>query len=139
MNALIEAVMPHLIIAPILLPLVAAALMLFMSEQQRYWKALINVSASLLGLLIALALLARVHGNGTPSAIGIYLPANWDVPFGIVLASLLMALLYLGGETAQLNLDLPAAISNLFQGTLLFILKHDHRPVEGHIAGRRGD
>lgn len=43
-------------------------------------------------------------------------------PFGIVLASLLMALLYLGGETAQLNLDLPAAISNLFQGTLLFIL-----------------
>ncbi|MFU0504868.1 ABC transporter permease [Pseudaminobacter sp. NGMCC 1.201702] len=43
-------------------------------------------------------------------------------PVGIVLASLLMALLYLGGETAQLNLDLPAAISSLFQGTLLFIL-----------------
>lgn len=86
MNVWIEAVMPHLIIAPILLPLVAAALMLFMGEQQRQWKALINVAASLLGLINAVALLNWVHGNGAPAAIGIYLPANWDVPFGIVLA-----------------------------------------------------
>jgi len=85
-NAWIEAAMPHLIIAPILLPLVAAALMLFMGEQQRHWKALINVAASLLGLLIAVALLAWAHVNGAPAAIGVYLPANWDVPFGIVLA-----------------------------------------------------
>ncbi|MDM0022835.1 ABC transporter permease [Variovorax saccharolyticus] len=43
-------------------------------------------------------------------------------PVGIVLASLLMALLYLGGEAAQLNLNMPAAITGLFQGILLFIL-----------------
>lgn len=43
-------------------------------------------------------------------------------PVGIVLASLLMALLYLGGEAAQLNLNLPAAITGLFQGILLFLL-----------------
>ncbi|HUH40333.1 MAG TPA: ABC transporter permease [Castellaniella sp.] len=43
-------------------------------------------------------------------------------PVGIVLASLLMALLYLGGEAAQMNLNLPAAITGLFQGMLLFIL-----------------
>lgn len=43
-------------------------------------------------------------------------------PLGIVLASLLMSLLYLGGEAAQLNLNLPAAITGLFQGILLFIL-----------------
>lgn len=43
-------------------------------------------------------------------------------PAGILLASLLMALLYLGGESAQMNLDLPAAITGLFQGILLFIL-----------------
>lgn len=43
-------------------------------------------------------------------------------PVGILLASLLMALLYLGGESAQLSLDLPAAITGLFQGILLFIL-----------------
>lgn len=43
-------------------------------------------------------------------------------PLGIVLSGLLMALLYLGGETAQLNLQLPAAITGLFQGLLLFFL-----------------
>lgn len=43
-------------------------------------------------------------------------------PLGIVLASLLMSLLYLGGETAQLELQLPAAVTGMFQGTLLFYL-----------------
>ena len=43
-------------------------------------------------------------------------------PFGILLASLLMSLLYLGGESAQLNLALPSAVTGLFQGTLLFFL-----------------
>lgn len=41
---------------------------------------------------------------------------------GIVLAGLLMALLYLGGEAAQVALQLPAAITGLFQGMLLFFL-----------------
>jgi len=41
---------------------------------------------------------------------------------GIVLASLLMSLLYLGGESAQLNLALPSSVTGLFQGTLLFFL-----------------
>ncbi len=43
-------------------------------------------------------------------------------PVGIVFASLLMSLLYLGGESAQINLALPAAVTGLFQGTLLFFL-----------------
>jgi ABC-type uncharacterized transport system permease subunit len=43
-------------------------------------------------------------------------------PFGIVLASLLMALLYLGGEAVQTSLQLPQAISGVFQGLLLFSL-----------------
>jgi simple sugar transport system permease protein len=43
-------------------------------------------------------------------------------PAGIVLASLLMSLLYLGGESVQLELQLPAAVTGLFQGTLLFYL-----------------
>jgi len=43
-------------------------------------------------------------------------------PFGILLASLLMSLLYLGGEAAQINLALPSAVTGLFQGTLLFFL-----------------
>ncbi|NTV11124.1 MAG: ABC transporter permease [Zoogloea sp.] len=43
-------------------------------------------------------------------------------PVGIVLAGLLMALIYLGGEAAQVSLQLPAAITGLFQGMLLFFL-----------------
>ena len=41
---------------------------------------------------------------------------------GILLAGLLMALTYIGGEMAQLNLSLPAAAIQLFQGMLLFFL-----------------
>jgi simple sugar transport system permease protein len=41
---------------------------------------------------------------------------------GILLASLLMSLLYLGGESAQIGLALPSAVTGLFQGTLLFFL-----------------
>jgi ABC-type uncharacterized transport system permease subunit len=43
-------------------------------------------------------------------------------PLGILLASLLMSLLYLGGEAAQIALALPSAVTGLFQGTLLFFL-----------------
>ena len=43
-------------------------------------------------------------------------------PVGIVLAGLLMALTYIGGEIAQSNLGLPAAAIQVFQGLLLFFL-----------------
>ena len=43
-------------------------------------------------------------------------------PIGILLASLLMSLLYLGGESAQMGLNLPSAMTGLFQGMLLFFL-----------------
>ena len=43
-------------------------------------------------------------------------------PLGIAFASVLMSLLYLGGESAQMNLALPSAVTGLFQGTLLFFL-----------------
>ncbi len=43
-------------------------------------------------------------------------------PIGILLAGLLMALTYVGGEVASLMLGLPAAAIQLFQGMLLFFL-----------------
>jgi simple sugar transport system permease protein len=43
-------------------------------------------------------------------------------PLGIVLASLLMALMYLGGESLQMELNLPLAITGVFQGMLLFFV-----------------
>lgn len=43
-------------------------------------------------------------------------------PIGILLASLLMALVYMGGEMGQIDLGLPLAMGSLFQGMLLFFL-----------------
>ena len=43
-------------------------------------------------------------------------------PVGILLAGLLLALTYIGGEAAQANLQLPAAAIQAFQGMLLFFL-----------------
>ena len=43
-------------------------------------------------------------------------------PVGALLAGLLLALTYLGGETAQINLKLPVAVTGVFQGLLLFFL-----------------
>ena len=78
--------MSHLIIAPILLPLLTAALVLLMSESQRRLKAWTSVISSVGGLLVAVALLIWVDRSGAPGAIGVYLPSNWAPPFGIVLA-----------------------------------------------------
>jgi simple sugar transport system permease protein len=43
-------------------------------------------------------------------------------PFGIVLAGLLMALIYIGGSTAQIGMSLPSATIAVFQGLFLFFL-----------------
>lgn len=43
-------------------------------------------------------------------------------PVGILLAGLLLALTYIGGELAQLSMNLPAATVQVFQGMLLFFL-----------------
>ena len=43
-------------------------------------------------------------------------------PIGILLAGLLMALTYIGGELAQFMLGIPAAAIQAFQGMLLFFL-----------------
>ena len=43
-------------------------------------------------------------------------------PIGILFAGLLLALTYIGGEMAQLQLGLPGAAIQLFQGMLLFFL-----------------
>ena len=43
-------------------------------------------------------------------------------PLGVVPAGLLLALSYLGGDAAQLQLGLPNAVTGIFQGILLFYL-----------------
>ncbi len=41
-------------------------------------------------------------------------------PLGILFASLLMSLMYLGGEALQIHMKLPLAVTGVFQGLLLF-------------------
>lgn len=43
-------------------------------------------------------------------------------PIGIMFAGLLLALTYIGGETAQISMSLPASTTRVFQGLLLFFL-----------------
>ena len=72
-------------IAPILLPLLTAAVLLLLSERRHALKASLGLAAATANLALALLLLVRAtRGNGA-GAIGVYLPSNWDVPFGIVL------------------------------------------------------
>ncbi|MFU2330416.1 monovalent cation/H+ antiporter subunit D [Pseudomonas sp. NFX98] len=77
--------MTHLIAAPILLPLLTAAIMLMLGEKHRPLKAKINLFSSLLGLGISLLLLQWTQTTEVPGSIGVYLPGNWQVPFGLVL------------------------------------------------------
>lgn len=77
--------MTHLIAAPILLPLLTAAVMLMLGEKHRPLKAKINLFSSLVGLFISVMLLQWTQTTGVPGSIGVYLPGNWQAPFGIVL------------------------------------------------------
>ena len=43
-------------------------------------------------------------------------------PVGILLASMLLALTYMGGEMVQMEMTLPKSLTGLFQGMLLFFL-----------------
>ena len=85
MIRLLEGLMPHLIIAPILFPLLMACAMLLLGERRYRLKISLGLFAGLVNLGVALALLVWVKESGSAGSIGIYLPSNWDVPFGIVL------------------------------------------------------
>jgi len=43
-------------------------------------------------------------------------------PIGVLFAGLLIALSYLGGESAQITMNMPLAVTGVFQGMLLFFL-----------------
>ncbi|MFB4393380.1 MULTISPECIES: monovalent cation/H+ antiporter subunit D [unclassified Pseudomonas] len=77
--------MNQLIVAPILLPLITAALLLLAGEKHRHLKGRINLLSTLAGLVIAITLLMWVRTQGQAESIGVYLPGNWPAPFGIVL------------------------------------------------------
>jgi len=91
----IAAAMPHLVVAPIVLPLIAAAVMLGLGDDRRVARAFVNVVACAAGLAIAVALFTWADGGGEGGVIAVYLPANWAVPYGIVLVADRLAALML--------------------------------------------
>ena len=75
------------VVAPVVLPMVASALLLLMGDARRRSGAIVNVAATALGLGIAGWLLWRVDAQAGPGAIAVHIAANWPAPFGIALVA----------------------------------------------------
>lgn len=73
----------HLIILPILLPLISGAALLFIADRQRVAKAMVSLGSTIALALISLLLIGIVAGENSYD--GVYLLGNWAAPFGIVL------------------------------------------------------
>jgi simple sugar transport system permease protein len=97
------------------------------SSRAALWTALL-ISGGAAGLAGALEVAGPI-GQLTP-----YVPAGYGFaaiivayvgrlhPVGVVLASLLMSLFYIGGELAQSRMGIPKSVTGVFQGLLLFSL-----------------
>ncbi|WP_436231792.1 monovalent cation/H+ antiporter subunit D [Brachymonas wangyanguii] len=79
--------MPHLLVAPVLLPMLTAAIMLLLGERTSWAKRIVALVSCSLGVIIALLLLVWVRGGDGALGVGVYLPGNWQVPFGISLVA----------------------------------------------------
>ena len=81
--------MRHLLIVPILLPLVTGAALLLFDETRHTLKALVGLASTLLLVAAAFALVRMA--DGVPDGIGAlsssYVVANWPAPFAIVTKS----------------------------------------------------
>ncbi|MGH2341660.1 monovalent cation/H+ antiporter subunit D [Segnochrobactraceae bacterium EtOH-i3] len=79
----------HLVIAPILLPLIVGALMLLLDERQRWLKRWLSLGTTVILIGISVLLVrfvsgAELYGAPVPQ---VYLLGNWPAPFGIVLVA----------------------------------------------------
>lgn len=93
----------HLVIVPIVLPLVTSGMLLLLPEQRRDVKGAIALAA-LIALLVAAVALVQRADTAAPS---VYQLGNWPAPFGIVLvadrlSALMVLLATLLGLAAQL-------------------------------------
>lgn len=75
----------HLVLVPILLPLLAGSTMLLFDERSRTLKAGINLAATLALMAATAWLLYIADSAGFDSPLNVYLLGNWAAPFGIVL------------------------------------------------------
>ena len=98
----------HLVIAPIVVPLVAGALLLFFDDRKRRLKATASVVVVVVLLAVSISLLRIAHaGEGR---VAVYLLGNWPPPFAIVLVLDRLSAMMLALTAA---LALPALIFSL--------------------------
>ena len=125
----------NLVIAPILLPLVTAALMVPLDERRRTIKAAIGLISTMGSLGIALALL-RFADAEAPDAGGgasVYLLGNWPAPFGIVLVVDRLSALMLALTSVVVLAALVFSISRWHRVGSYF-----HALVQFQLAGLNG-
>jgi ABC-type uncharacterized transport system permease subunit len=97
------------------------------SENRLVWIAMLISGglAGLAGMLEATGTLGQLTTTLSPgygfTAIIVAFLGRLN-PLGVIPAGLLLALTYLGGDAAQINLGLPNAVTGIFQGILLFYL-----------------
>lgn len=105
----------------------AAAAYAGFSEKRNIWIALMlcGATAGLAGICEVAGPIGRLQQQISPGYGFAAIIVAWIGrlhPFGVIFGALLMSLLYLGGEAAQMGMALPSAITGLFQGLLLFYL-----------------
>ncbi|MBA1157600.1 monovalent cation/H+ antiporter subunit D [Microvirga mediterraneensis] len=77
--------MDHLIIVPIVLPLISGALMLLLEERSRSLKGGIGIATTVILLIVSLVLLQQADETAPGTGLRTYQLGNWPAPFGIVL------------------------------------------------------
>ena len=75
----------HLIVLPVLLPLLVGALLIPVNQNRHTLKFAMSLTSSVLLWLVAVALLLMADGGHWADGIGVYLASNWAAPFGIAL------------------------------------------------------
>lgn len=85
----------HLLLLPILLPLVTGAVLITVHVKRHRFKFALNMISVLMQLLCTLLLMVLLEAGLWPDAIAVYLAGNWPAPFGIVLLADRLTLLML--------------------------------------------
>jgi multicomponent K+:H+ antiporter subunit D len=120
--------MAHWLIAPVLLPLCAAAIMLFAERVRPDWQAPLGTAATLGLAAIAWRLVVAADSG----EIDVYLLGNWPAPFGIVLVLDRLAALMLALTAVIALASLAAAMRAAAQGP------HFHTFFQLQLAGLNG-
>ncbi len=77
---------PLIVVLPVVVPLVTAALLLLFGERYKRTASLVSVLSTIVGLAVAVTILLRVDDGGS-GAMAVSLASIWEGPFGIVLVA----------------------------------------------------